>query len=97
MTGDRRYTTIDGEELYRRVALGEPVVVLDVRTEPEFAAEHIPGARLVGLRDIAQGYEHDAPLILEMLEPHDLKDVKRAQRILDKMMIDSRPPAGEWP
>ena len=43
--------------------------------------------------DIQQMIRHDC----EMLEPHDLKNVKRAQRKLDEMMIDSRPPAGEWP
>jgi Fe-S-cluster containining protein len=32
----------------------------------------------------------------EMLERRDLLDLKRAQRDLDNIMIDSRPPAGEW-
>lgn len=30
----------------------------------------------------------------EMLEPRDLVDLRRAQRKLDELMIDSRPPAG---
>lgn len=30
----------------------------------------------------------------EMLEPRDLKNPKRAQKQLDTIMIDSRPPAG---
>lgn len=33
----------------------------------------------------------------EMLERRDLLDRKRAQRKLDVIMIDSRPPAGQWP
>ena len=33
----------------------------------------------------------------EMLEPRDLLDARRAQKRLDTIMIDSRPPAGEWP
>ena len=28
----------------------------------------------------------------EMLEPHDLADLKKAQRTLDLLMADSRPP-----
>lgn len=43
--------------------------------------------------DIEQMLRHGC----EMLEPRDLKNTKRAQRRLDEIMIDSRPPAGEWP
>ena len=32
----------------------------------------------------------------EMLERRDLVDLKRAQKKLDEIMIDSRPPAGRW-
>ena len=32
----------------------------------------------------------------EMLEPRDLVDLKRAQKKLDEIMIDSRPPAGGY-
>jgi len=40
--------------------------------------------------DIAQMVRHDC----EMLERGDLIDRRRAQKVLDAMMIDSRPPAG---
>ena len=43
--------------------------------------------------DIAQMISDEC----EMLEPRDLKNLRRAQRKLDEMMIDSRPPAGDWP
>ena len=43
--------------------------------------------------DIDQMVQHGC----EMLEPLDLKNPRRAQRKLDELMIDSRPPAGEWP
>ena len=33
----------------------------------------------------------------EMLEPRDLVDLRRAQRKLDEIMIESRPPAGRYP
>ena len=51
---ERRYRTIDGEELYRMLAMGEPVVVVDVRTESEFAARHIPGSLLIPLHELEQ-------------------------------------------
>jgi Fe-S-cluster containining protein len=41
--------------------------------------------------DIAQMVKDDC----EMLEPRDLKDLKRAQKKLDAIMIDSRPPVSE--
>mgnify|MGYP001811786008 FL=1 len=40
--------------------------------------------------DIDQMIRHDC----EMLEKRDLLDARRAQRALDDIMIDSRPPAG---
>ena len=43
--------------------------------------------------DIAQMVHDDC----EMLERRDLLDLKRAQKKLDEIMIDSRPPAGQWP
>ncbi len=43
--------------------------------------------------DIEQMVRHGC----EMLEPHDLNNVKRAQRKLDEIMIESRPPVGDWP
>ncbi len=47
-----RYQPISGSELYRRLAMGESVVVLDVRTEPEFARQHIPGSLLIPLHSL---------------------------------------------
>jgi rhodanese-related sulfurtransferase/2-polyprenyl-3-methyl-5-hydroxy-6-metoxy-1,4-benzoquinol methylase len=47
-----RFESIAGEELYRRLAMGESVVLLDVRTEKEFAERHIPGSMLVPLQDL---------------------------------------------
>ena len=52
MTRDSRYCAIDGEELYRKLVMGEPVVVLDVRTETEHAARHIPGSLLIPLHEL---------------------------------------------
>lgn len=49
MGQERRYETIRGEDLYRMLAMGEPVVLLDVRTESEFAKAHIPGSLLIPL------------------------------------------------
>lgn len=52
MPPEKRYETIDGDELYRRLALGGSVVLLDVRTETEFAAGHIPGSLLIPLHEL---------------------------------------------
>ncbi len=54
MPEEQRYRTIDSDELYRMLAMGEPMVVLDVRTEPEFAARHIPGSILIPLHELEQ-------------------------------------------
>jgi rhodanese-related sulfurtransferase len=39
-------------ELHRRLAEGGPAQLLDVRTPGEFAAAHVPGARLIPLGDL---------------------------------------------
>jgi len=49
---NERYEPIDGEALYRKLAMGEPVVVLDVRTETEYARMHIPGSLLIPLHEL---------------------------------------------
>jgi len=38
--------------LYRELAFGRPVVLLDVRTPNEFEERHIPGAMLIPLQDL---------------------------------------------
>ena len=62
MAREPRFQTIDGEELYRKLAFGDPLVVVDVRTESEYAARHIPGSLLVPLHE---------------LESHNLKGLLR--------------------
>jgi len=47
-----RYQSISAAELYRRLACGDSVVVLDVRTESEFAKRHIPGSLLIPLHSL---------------------------------------------
>jgi rhodanese-related sulfurtransferase len=63
---DDRYGRIDGEELYRRVATGEPLVIVDVRTEQEFEIAHIPGSLLVPLHEIEASLaaipNHETPI-----------------------------------
>ncbi len=49
---DARWESIEGEELYRRLATGESLAVLDVRTETEFEAKHIPGSVLIPLQEL---------------------------------------------
>jgi rhodanese-related sulfurtransferase len=52
-----RFESIDGDELYRRLAVGEPLVVLDVRTASEFEERHIPGSVLVPLQSLESELE----------------------------------------
>lgn len=52
MEDDDRYRSIPGEELYSRLAMGEPFTVVDVRTETEFLSKHIPGSTLFPLQQL---------------------------------------------
>lgn len=52
---------ISNEELQRRLAAGEPLVVLDVREPEEYAAGHIPGAILVPVDTVAEAARTIAP------------------------------------
>lgn len=47
-----RFQSIEGDELYRRLALGRSVAVLDVRTETEYRRRHIPGSTLIPLHEM---------------------------------------------
>ena len=47
-----RFTSITGDALYRELAMGQPVVVLDVRTECEYERQHIPGSVLIPLQSL---------------------------------------------
>lgn len=47
-----RFETVDGEELYRRLALGGSVVLLDVRMPTEYEARRIPGSKLIPLHEL---------------------------------------------
>jgi rhodanese-related sulfurtransferase len=60
LTAVDRYRPITGDELYRQLALGEPLVVLDVRTETEYALHHIPGSLLIPLQELERRIE-DVP------------------------------------
>ncbi|HXV77286.1 MAG TPA: rhodanese-like domain-containing protein [Candidatus Polarisedimenticolaceae bacterium] len=53
MAGKPRFETIDGDDLYRRLALGKSILVLDVRTPSEFETGHIPGSMLIPLHELA--------------------------------------------
>jgi tellurite methyltransferase len=47
-----QFQSIGGDDLYRKLAFGEPLVVVDVRTESEFATGHIPGSLLFPLHEL---------------------------------------------
>jgi rhodanese-related sulfurtransferase len=45
-------TSIHPRELQRRLAAGQPAQLLDVRTPGEYAAAHVPGAKLIPLDEL---------------------------------------------
>jgi len=49
-----RFRSLDGEELYRRLAMGDSLVLVDVRTATEFEDGHIPGSLLIPLQELEQ-------------------------------------------
>jgi rhodanese-related sulfurtransferase len=52
MTAAPAETSVPVRELHRRLTAGDSLELLDVRTPGEFAAAHIPGARLVPLDEL---------------------------------------------
>lgn len=52
MTTLQSETSITARELQLRLAAGRPAELLDVRTPAEFAAVHVPGAKLVPLDEL---------------------------------------------
>jgi rhodanese-related sulfurtransferase len=52
MTVPQQKPQISPHELHELIGGGSPVELLDVRTPGEFAAAHVPGARLVPLDDL---------------------------------------------
>lgn len=52
MSSHDRFRTISGDELYRQLALGGSIIVLDVRTETEYTRRHIPGSLLIPLQEL---------------------------------------------
>jgi rhodanese-related sulfurtransferase len=47
-----KISSVSPRELQARLSAGAPAVLLDVRTPPEFASVHIPGARLLPLDEL---------------------------------------------
>jgi len=49
-----RFDSISGDALYRALAGGQRLVLLDVRTEEEYERSHIPGSLLIPLHNLEQ-------------------------------------------
>jgi len=49
-----RFESIAGDELYRALAVGESVVLVDVRTRDEFGNRHIPGSILIPMHELEE-------------------------------------------
>lgn len=49
---EARFLPIPGEEVYAKLAMGEPLVLLDVRARTEYLERHIPGSILIPLQEL---------------------------------------------
>ncbi len=85
MARNERYEPIDGESLYKKLAMGEPVVVLDVRTETEHALGHIPGSVLIPLHELEERI-HEVPnsgIPVAVLCEHGVRSVSACRRLAE--------------
>jgi len=76
-----RFDVIHGEDLYRKLSTGEPIVVIDVRTEEEYAVGHIPGSLLIPLHEL-EGRWREIPnggTPVAVLCAHGLRSVSACQ------------------
>lgn len=46
------YTTISADDVQQRLASGDPVFLLDVRTPGEYDSGHLPGAALIPVQEL---------------------------------------------
>lgn len=85
MTTVQSQTVISPRELSRRLAEGKAAELLDVRTPGEYAASHVPGARLLPLDEL------DAATFLKQRGASDkpifvlCQSGERARRAIDKL------------
>lgn len=54
MPSKNRFDSISGDDLYRRLAVGKSVLVLDVRESAEYEERHIPGSVLIPLQELEE-------------------------------------------
>jgi rhodanese-related sulfurtransferase len=47
-----RFKVIGADALYEKLAMGEPICIIDVRTESEYAEAHLPGSILMPLHEL---------------------------------------------
>lgn len=75
---------VSARELHQLIAAGRPAELLDVRTPAEFAAAHVPGAKLVPLDEL------DCPKFLKQRDPGEgpiyvfCQSGSRARRAVEK-------------
>jgi len=97
-----RFETIKGDELYRRLALGKSVVVLDVRAPTEFADGHIPGSLLIPLQEL-EGRIQEVPnsgMPVAVVSENGLRGASACQLLAEHGMgplFNLTDGLGEWP
>jgi len=97
-----RFETIKGDELYRRLALGKSVVVLDVRAPAEFADGHIPGSLLIPLQELEERVEEvpNSGMPVAVVSENGLRGASACRLLAEHGMgplFNLAEGLGEWP
>jgi len=97
-----RYSSIDGSSLYKKLAMGEPVVVLDVRTETEYVTRHIPGSVLIPLHELETriGDVPNSGIPVAVVCEHGIRSVSACRRLAEhghEALFNVRGGLDAWP
>jgi rhodanese-related sulfurtransferase len=97
-----RFETIKGDELYRRLALGKSILVLDVRAPAEFSEGHIPGSLLIPLQELEERVEEvpNSGMPVAVVSENGLRGASACQLLAEHGMgplFNLTAGLGEWP
>jgi rhodanese-related sulfurtransferase len=99
---NERYEAMEGEELYRRLALGRSILVLDVRAPSEFEKGHIPGSMLIPLHELEQRVREvpNSGMPIAVVCEHGLRSVSACRLLAEHGMgplFNLTGGLGAWP
>ena len=102
MHSKARFEMIKGDELYRRLALGKSILVLDVRAPTEFAEGHIPGSLLIPLQELEERVEEvpNSGMPIAVVSENGLRGASACQLLAEHGMgplFNLAAGLNEWP